>query len=61
MEQVIRFCATGAGRIAYAATGEGPALVFPTWWVSDLEANWADPSFRSFFLALAERHTVLRL
>jgi hypothetical protein len=61
MEQVIRFCATGAGRIAYAATGEGPALVFPAWWVSDLEANWADPSFRSFFLALAERHTVLRL
>jgi pimeloyl-ACP methyl ester carboxylesterase/DNA-binding CsgD family transcriptional regulator len=60
MEQVIRFCATGAGRLAYCSVGEGPALVFPAWWVSHLEANWADPSFRAFFLALAERHTVVR-
>jgi pimeloyl-ACP methyl ester carboxylesterase/DNA-binding CsgD family transcriptional regulator len=60
MDQVIRFCATGAGRIAYATIGDGPALVFPAWWVSDLEANWEDPSFRSFMLALAARHTVVR-
>jgi pimeloyl-ACP methyl ester carboxylesterase/DNA-binding CsgD family transcriptional regulator len=60
MEQMIRFCATGAGRIAYAAVGEGPPLVFPAWWVSDLESNWEDPSFRSFMLALADRHTVVR-
>jgi pimeloyl-ACP methyl ester carboxylesterase/DNA-binding CsgD family transcriptional regulator len=60
MEQTIRFCATGAGRIAYATAGEGPALVFPAWWVSDLEANWEDPSFRAFLLALAHRHTVVR-
>jgi pimeloyl-ACP methyl ester carboxylesterase len=60
MEQTIRFCATRAGRIAYATAGEGPALVFPAWWVSDLEANWEDPSFRAFLLALAHRHTVVR-
>jgi pimeloyl-ACP methyl ester carboxylesterase len=60
MEQVIRFCSTGAGRLAYCSVGEGPALVFPAWWVSHLEANWADPSFRAFFLALAERYTVVR-
>jgi pimeloyl-ACP methyl ester carboxylesterase/DNA-binding CsgD family transcriptional regulator len=60
MEQAIRFCATGAGRIAYATAGDGPALVFPAWWVSDLESNWEDPSFRSFLLALADRHTVMR-
>jgi pimeloyl-ACP methyl ester carboxylesterase/DNA-binding CsgD family transcriptional regulator len=60
MEQMIRFCATGAGRIAYATAGDGPALVFPAWWVSDLESNWEDPSFRSFMLALADRHTVVR-
>ena len=60
MEQMIRFCATGAGRIAYATLGDGPALVFPAWWVSDLESNWEDPSFRRFLLALADRHTVVR-
>ena len=60
MEQTIRFCATSAGRIAYATAGEGPALVFPAWWVSDLESNWEDPSFRRFLLALADQHTVVR-
>jgi pimeloyl-ACP methyl ester carboxylesterase len=60
MEQMIRFCATSAGRIAYATAGDGPALVLPAWWVSDLESNWEDPSFRSFLLALADRHTVVR-
>jgi pimeloyl-ACP methyl ester carboxylesterase/DNA-binding CsgD family transcriptional regulator len=60
MEQAIRFCATGAGRIAYATVGDGPALVFPAWWVSDLEANWDDVAFRSFMLALADRHKVVR-
>jgi pimeloyl-ACP methyl ester carboxylesterase/DNA-binding CsgD family transcriptional regulator len=60
MDQTIRFCATGAGRIAYGTAGDGPALVFPAWWVSDLEANWEDPSFRSFLAALAHRHTVVR-
>ena len=28
--------------------------------MSDLEANWDDPSFRRFLLALADRHTVVR-
>jgi pimeloyl-ACP methyl ester carboxylesterase/DNA-binding CsgD family transcriptional regulator len=60
MEQMIRFCTTSAGRVAYATAGDGPALVFPAWWVSDLESNWEDPSFRSFLLALADRHTVVR-
>jgi pimeloyl-ACP methyl ester carboxylesterase/DNA-binding CsgD family transcriptional regulator len=60
MEQTIRFCASSGGRIAYATVGDGPALVFPAWWVSDLESNWEDPSFRSFLLALADRHTVVR-
>jgi pimeloyl-ACP methyl ester carboxylesterase/DNA-binding CsgD family transcriptional regulator len=59
VEQTIRFCATGAGRIAYATVGDGAALVFPAWWVSNLETNWEDPSFRSFMLALAHRHKVV--
>jgi pimeloyl-ACP methyl ester carboxylesterase len=60
MEQEIRFCATPAGRIAYATTGAGPALVFPGWWVSHLEVQWEEPSFRAFIAALSERHTVVR-
>ena len=48
MEQEIRFCATSAGRIAYAATGEGPGLVLPGWWVSHQEALWVDRGFRAF-------------
>jgi pimeloyl-ACP methyl ester carboxylesterase/DNA-binding CsgD family transcriptional regulator len=60
MEQEIRFCPTTAGRIAYAATGDGPALVLPAWWVSHQEALWEDRGFRAFVTALADRHTVIR-
>jgi len=60
MEQEIRFCATSAGRIAYAVTGGGPALVLPAWWLSHQEALWEDRAFRAFVTALAERHAVIR-
>ncbi|HET8755031.1 MAG TPA: alpha/beta fold hydrolase [Solirubrobacteraceae bacterium] len=60
MEQEIRFCAGSRGRIAYAATGDGPALVVPAWWVSHQEVLWDEPGFRGFVTALAERHTVIR-
>ena len=60
MEQEIRFCATSAGRLAYAATGQGPAMVLPAWWVSHQEALWEDRWFRAFVTALADRHAVIR-
>ena len=60
MEQEIRFCPTTSGRIAYAVSGSGPALVLPAWWVSHQEVLWQDPGFRAFVTALAERHTVVR-
>jgi len=47
-------------RIAYATDGDGPFLIFPSWWVSHVERDFADPSFRDFFVRLAERTTVVR-
>jgi pimeloyl-ACP methyl ester carboxylesterase/DNA-binding CsgD family transcriptional regulator len=60
MDQHIRFCATDAGRVAYAEVGEGPPLVLGGWWVSHLELDWERPEFRAFVEALAARRTVLR-
>lgn len=60
MRQEIRFCPGPGGRIAYAAVGEGPALVFGGWWVSHLELDWARPDFRAFVEALATHRTVVR-
>ncbi len=61
MAPSIRFCAgSGTGRIAYAVDGTGPALVCAGWWVSHLESDWADPSFRAFFSSLAAQSTVVR-
>jgi len=57
----IRFLRRRDGqRIAYAVHGEGPPLVCPAWWVSHLEEDWKDESFREFFSGLAEHHTVVR-
>ncbi|MDX1389161.1 MAG: alpha/beta fold hydrolase [Acidobacteriota bacterium] len=57
----IRFFEDSRGqRIAYAANGAGPTLVCPAWWVSHLERDWEEPSFRSFFETLGQRFTVVR-
>jgi pimeloyl-ACP methyl ester carboxylesterase/DNA-binding CsgD family transcriptional regulator len=60
MEQDIRFCELDGKRIAYAAVGEGPPLVFGAKWVSHLEEEWDDPRARSFYEELAQTHRVLR-
>lgn len=60
MDQQIRFCDAGAGRLAYAVAGQGPALVLPTWWMGHLELSWQHAPFRAFVEALAARHTVVR-
>lgn len=50
------FVTTSDGvRIAHAAVGEGPTVVFVRGWISHLELQWEEPSFRSFFERLA-RH-----
>jgi pimeloyl-ACP methyl ester carboxylesterase/DNA-binding CsgD family transcriptional regulator len=60
MEQRIAFTAVDGGRLAFATAGRGPALVLPSWWVSNLEHDWRHGPFRAFVEALAEQHTVVR-
>jgi pimeloyl-ACP methyl ester carboxylesterase len=56
----IRFVRSRTHRLATAVDGTGPALVFPAWWVSHVERDFANPAFRAFFSALARRFTVVR-
>ena len=61
MEQQIRFFTTAAGaRIAYATVGEGPLLFHVAHWLSHIEFDWQDTQKRSFFEALAQKHTLIR-
>src|SRR5436190_7070728 len=60
MEQEIRFCHVDGKRLAYAAVGEGPLLVFAARWISHLEDEWELPEVRVFFEALARDHRVVR-
>jgi pimeloyl-ACP methyl ester carboxylesterase len=57
----IRFLTVSDGkRIAYTQHGSGPPLVCPPWWVSHVERDWHDPSFRALFEALGAYRTVIR-
>ena len=56
----IRFLPFAGRRVAYAATGEGPPLVAPAWWVSHLELDWADAAFRDFWESVGEGRTLVR-
>jgi pimeloyl-ACP methyl ester carboxylesterase/DNA-binding CsgD family transcriptional regulator len=56
----IRFLRFRGGRIAFAATGGGPPLVAPAWWVSHLELDWRDEAFRSFWESVGEGHALVR-
>jgi pimeloyl-ACP methyl ester carboxylesterase len=61
MDQAIHRCrAADGGDIAYATVGDGPPLVFTSWWVSHVELDWSDPAFRTFIETLAQRHLVVR-
>ena len=56
----IRFLQFGDHRIAYQVTGEGRPLVAPAWWLSHLELDWQDETFRGFWEALAEGFALIR-
>jgi hypothetical protein len=55
-----RYCGTPAGRVAYSASGAGPALLFESGWVSHLRGQLELGSFGSFVERLTERFTVIR-
>jgi pimeloyl-ACP methyl ester carboxylesterase/DNA-binding CsgD family transcriptional regulator len=59
-EAEIRFLPFGAGRVAYAVSGEGPPLVVPAWWASHLELGWRDPAFRAFWESVGEGRRLVR-
>ncbi len=60
MRPRIRYCATPAGRVAYAAAGAGPVLLFESGWVSHVLLQLELFSFGSVVERLAERFTVVR-
>lgn len=60
MRPRIRYCSTPAGRVAYSASGSGPALLFDSGWVSHLRGQLELCSFGSFVERLAEQFTVIR-
>jgi pimeloyl-ACP methyl ester carboxylesterase/DNA-binding CsgD family transcriptional regulator len=59
-ESEIRFLPFAGRRAAYAATGEGPALVAPAWWISHLELDWNDDGFRKLWESVAAGYTLVR-
>lgn len=61
MEQRIRFCRTGDGvTLAWAASGEGPALIKAANWLSHLEYDWKSPVWRPLLERLGRHNTVVR-
>lgn len=56
----IRFLRFDGRRVAYALTGGGPPLVAPAWWVSHLELDWADQTFRDVWESVAEGYALVR-
>lgn len=61
MQPSIRFFEDSEGnRVAYASHGQGPPVVVAAWWVSHLEEDWENPTYRYFFEGLARNHRVIR-
>lgn len=61
MKQQIRFCtARDSVRIAYATAGEGAPLVRVNSWFTHLELDWANPVWRHWWEALADRRMLVR-
>ena len=56
----VRFLDFAGRRVAYTATGTGPPLVAPAWWISHLELDRADPAFRDLWDSVAEGFRLVR-
>ena len=50
----------GGRRIAYASVGEGPPLVLPGWWISNIAEDWKRDNFRGFVGGLGLTRRVIR-
>jgi pimeloyl-ACP methyl ester carboxylesterase/DNA-binding CsgD family transcriptional regulator len=58
--QGIQFFDWSHRRVAFDVWGDGPFLVAPSWWVSHLESDAADPRYRRFWHGFAEGFTLVR-
>ena len=57
----IRFCRASDGvRIAYAATGSGPAMIEVATWLNHLEFDWESPVWRPRLIEMAKSYTMAR-
>lgn len=56
----IRFLPLRGRRLAFEVRGDGPPLVVPAWWVSNLELDWQTPGVRRFWEGVAEGYTLIR-
>jgi class 3 adenylate cyclase/pimeloyl-ACP methyl ester carboxylesterase len=59
--QEIGYCRTADGvRLAYAISGQGPALVKTGNWLNHLEYDWDSPIWRHLFIGLSRAHRFVR-
>jgi pimeloyl-ACP methyl ester carboxylesterase/DNA-binding CsgD family transcriptional regulator len=62
VKQQIRFCKSFDGtRIAFAVSGDGPALVKAPHWLTHLEYEPQSPVWKAWIEALSRNHTLLRM
>jgi len=50
----------GGRRVAFAVAGDGPAVVLPAWWVSNIVEDWHFAPLRRFVEGLAADRMVVR-
>jgi pimeloyl-ACP methyl ester carboxylesterase len=50
----------GGRRVAFAVAGDGPPVVLPAWWVSNIVEDWHFPPLRRFVEGLAADRMVVR-
>ena len=50
----------GGGRVAFAVAGDGPPVVLPAWWVSNIVEDWHFAPLRRFVEGLATDRMVVR-
>jgi pimeloyl-ACP methyl ester carboxylesterase/DNA-binding CsgD family transcriptional regulator len=61
MQQDVRFCTTRDNvQLAYAVSGEGPALVMSATWLTHLEHQWRSLAWRPWLDVFTSEHKVLR-
>jgi pimeloyl-ACP methyl ester carboxylesterase/DNA-binding winged helix-turn-helix (wHTH) protein len=61
VRQEIRFCQSADGvQVAYATSGDGPALVKAAHWMSHLDYDWESLVWRHWLQALSRGHRLVR-